>query len=103
MIITKIRLQNWKNFGDVSATCGKRVFLIGPNASGKSNFLDALRFLRDISQDGLKKAVDARGGMKSVRYLGARRPSSVGIVVRLDDKWEYGLYITSTYIALINF
>ena len=95
MIITKIRLQNWKNFGDVSATCGKRVFLIGPNASGKSNFLDALRFLRDISQDGLKKAVDARGGMKSVRYLGARRPSSVGIVVHLDDKWEYGLYFTS--------
>jgi len=95
MIITKIQLKNWKNFGDVNAVCGKRVFLIGPNASGKSNFLDALRFLREVAQDGLKKAVDARGGMKAVRYLCARNPSLVGIIVNLDDTWEYGLSFTS--------
>jgi len=95
MIITKIRLKNWKNFGEVNAVCGKRVFLIGPNASGKSNFLDALRFLRDVAQDGLQKAVAARGGMKAVRYLGARSSSDVGIVVKLDDTWEYGLSFTA--------
>ena len=95
MIFTRIQLKNWKNFGDVNAICGKRVFLIGPNASGKSNFLDALRFLRDVAQDGLKKAVDMRGGMKAVRYLCARNPSDVGIVVQLDDTWEYGLSFTS--------
>ena len=95
MIITKIQLKNWKNFGDVDAVCDKRVFLIGPNASGKSNFLDALRFLRDVSQDGLIKAIDVRGGMKSVRYLCARKPPDVGFVVNLDDTWEYGLSFTS--------
>ena len=95
MIISKIQLKNWKNFGDVNAVCGKRVFLIGPNASGKSNFLDALRFLRDVAQDGLKKAVDMRGGVKAIRYLCARRPPNVGIVIHLDDTWEYGLYFTS--------
>ena len=95
MIITKIRLKNWKNFGEVNADCGKRVFLIGPNASGKSNFLDALRFLRDVAQDGLQKAVAARGGMKAVRYLGAKGPSDVSIAVNLDDTWEYGLSFTA--------
>jgi predicted ATPase len=95
MIITKVQLKNWKNFGDVDANCGKRVFLIGPNASGKSNFLDALRFLRDVAQDGLKKAVDARGGIKAVRYLCARSPSHVSIVVNLDEIWKYGLSFTS--------
>ena len=95
MLITKIHLLNWKNFGDISAVCGKRVFLIGPNASGKSNFLDALRFLRDVAQDGLFKAVNERGGMKAVRYLCARKPSDVGIVINLDDTWEYGLYFSS--------
>jgi len=95
LIITEIQLHNWKNFGDVYAECGKRVFIIGPNASGKSNFLDAIRFLRDVSQDGIKKAVDARGGLKSIRYLGAGKPSNVGIVVHLDDIWEYGLYFTT--------
>jgi len=95
MIITKIRLKNWKNFGEVNADCGKRVFLIGPNASGKSNFLDALRFLRDVAQDGLQKAVAARGGMKAVRYLCARRPPDVRIAVNLDETWEYSLSFTS--------
>jgi predicted ATPase len=95
MIITKIRLKNWKNFGEVDADCGKRVFIIGPNASGKSNFLDALRFLRDVAQDGLQKAVTVRGGIKDVRYLCARRPSNVSIVVNLNDTWEYGLSFTA--------
>lgn len=91
MVITRIQLKNWKNFGDVNALCGKRVFLIGPNASGKSNFLDALRFLREVTQDGLQKAVAVRGGMKAVRFLCARNPSDVCITVDLDDKWEYRL------------
>jgi predicted ATPase len=95
MIITKIQLKNWKNFGEVNADCGKRVFLIGPNASGKSNFLYALRFLRDVAQDGLQKAVAVRGGMKAVRYLCARSPSIVSIAVNLGDIWEYGLSFTA--------
>jgi len=95
MIVTKIQLKNWKNFGDVNVTCGKRVFLMGPNASGKSNFLDVLRFLHDVAQDGLQKAVSVRGGMKAIRYLCVRRQSDVSITVHLSDKWEYVLSFTS--------
>jgi len=91
LIVTNIQLKNWKNFGDVSAVCGKRVFIIGPNASGKSNFLDALRFLRDVVQDGLNKAVSSRGGMRAIRNICARSPSDVSIIISLDDMWEYGL------------
>jgi len=94
MLITRVRLKNWKNFGDVDVACGKRVFLIGPNASGKSNFLDALRFLRDVAQDGLKQAVDSRGGMIAIRYLGARKPPDVVVAINLDDVWEYELSFT---------
>ena len=101
MIISRIQLKNWKNFGDVDAVCGKRVFLIGPNASGKSNFLDALRFLREVAQDGLEKAVKVRGGIKALRYLCARKPSHVKIAVYLDDVWEYGLSFTSDKGKLI--
>lgn len=91
MIITKIVLENWKNFRYADVTCGKRVFLIGPNASGKSNFLDALRFLRDVAEDGLEKAVDKRGGMKAIRFLSARQKPDIKISVTLDDSWEYTL------------
>jgi predicted ATPase len=95
MIITKIHLKNWKNFGEVTVACGKRVFLIGPNASGKSNFLDALRFLHDVAQDGLAKAVSGRGGMKALRFLGARRIPDVTVAVTLDDAWDYSLSFTA--------
>ena len=52
-------------------------------------------FIRDVVQDGLLKAVNERGGIKAVRYLCARKPSDVGIIINLDETWEYGLYFTS--------
>ncbi len=62
MYISQIRLRNWKNFGDAATQLSWRTFLIGPNASGKSNLLDALRFLRELASDGLAPAVARRGG-----------------------------------------
>lgn len=92
MIITRIELKNWKNFAQVDVPCGKRVFVIGPNASGKSNFLDALRFLKDVAQLGLERAVnEQRGGLKAIRYINARQDPNIKIAVTLNDEWRYSL------------
>ncbi len=91
MLITRLRLENWKNFSTAELHCGKRVFIIGPNASGKSNLLDALRFLRDIAKDGLERAVEERGGLKLIRYIEARSKPNITINVMIDDVWEYAL------------
>lgn len=48
----RLRLRNWKNFLRVDVALQDRLFLVGANASGKSNFLDAFRFLRDIALSG---------------------------------------------------
>ena len=65
----------------------RRAFLIGPNASGKSNVLDALRFLRDTAGHGLKEAVRLRGGMGEIRTLQARTPAGLELAVQVgtDD------------------
>ena len=52
MKIRKLSLKNWKNFATVEVEIPDRLFLVGPNASGKSNFLDAFRFLRDLASSG---------------------------------------------------
>jgi predicted ATPase len=96
MLITSVTLKNWKNFREVTAGLGRRVFLIGPNASGKSNFLDALRFLQDVSDIGLAQAVDKRGGITSIRCLAARKDSEVAVQVKLDNTWEYALALGGT-------
>jgi len=95
MQISQLKLTNWKNFTSVDVAIGRRLFLIGPNASGKSNFLDVFRFLRDISTDGLRNAVDSRGGVSSIRSLSARKMNRVMIDVSLhngpQDRWRYKL------------
>jgi predicted ATPase len=96
----RIVLKNWKNFAQVDARIRDRIFLVGPNASGKSNFLDAFRFLRDlvVSGGGLQAAVSnpRRGGVSGIRCLAARRYPDIEISVTLqseDDSspWEYAL------------
>lgn len=44
MIISKIELFNWKNFHRCEVGVQERCFVVGANAAGKSNFIDALRF-----------------------------------------------------------
>src|ERR1700675_138807 len=46
--LTRLKLTNWRNFQSAEVSLAKRAFFIGPNASGKSNLLDAIRFLRDL-------------------------------------------------------
>ncbi|PSQ99909.1 MAG: chromosome segregation protein SMC [Bacteroidetes bacterium QS_9_68_14] len=96
MRVSEIHLQNWKNFKEASASLSRRVFIIGPNASGKSNFLDAFRFLRDVADDGLHQAVKSRGGVTSVRCLAARRSPNIVVGVTLSggdgrEMWHYEL------------
>ncbi|MCP4156228.1 MAG: AAA family ATPase [bacterium] len=89
MIISRIRLKNWKNFKKAGASLGERVFLIGPNAAGKSNFLDAFRFMRDIVKagGGLQKAVRDRGGLKKIRCLYARREPDIELEFHFPESF----------------
>lgn len=87
MFISFIKLRNWKNFSFIEVPLSERLFLVGPNASGKSNFLDVFRFLRDIASSeggGLRKAINIRGGIKKIRCLSARRKTDIEIEVHLS-------------------
>lgn len=99
MLITRLKLKNWRNFRDVDVKLGPRGYLIGANASGKSNFLDVFRFLRTIAQSdggGLQKAVKDRGGLGKLRSLHARKDPEVRIEIELSESasdaeatWRY--------------
>lgn len=98
MQFTRLKLTNWRNFRSADVPLCLRTFIVGPNASGKSNLLDALRFLREIAEDGggLQRAVvEQRGGLKAIRSIHARNVTDVGIeaTVAADDgtEWVYEL------------
>lgn len=103
MIISRIELKNWRNFREVDVRLRERQFIVGPNASGKSNLLDVFRFLRDIAKStggGLQKAIQDRGGTSKVRCLSARRDTEILIGIEIADtaddetpKWKYQIGI----------
>lgn len=104
MLISRLKLKNWLNFKKVDVALRERVYVIGPNASGKSNLLEVLRFLRDVAKPeggGLQKAVKDRGGITKLRSLLARRDPEISIEVELaervdaDPVWRYSLAFRS--------
>ena len=94
-----LRLRNWKNFASCDVELANRVFVVGPNAAGKSNFLDVFRFLRDLATPGggFQEAVRRRGGVSALRCLAARRRTDIEVSVVLHEplagstRWEYEL------------
>lgn len=96
MFVQRLKVENWKNFPKGEVKMSRRLFLIGPNASGKSNFLDIFRFLRDLcltKGGGLRQAVESRGGVSAIRCLAARKYSDILIEVELrDDSGDVWLY-----------
>ena len=104
MIISKIELFNWKNFHRCEVGVQERCFVVGANAAGKSNFIDALRFLRDVAKQGggLQTAVRVRGGITKIRCLAAREKSNVKLAIELSESdsrelcWHYELNFKHT-------
>lgn len=94
---SNLQLRNWKNFASCEVAVARRVFLVGPNASGKSNFLDTFRFLRDLvsPSGGFQEAIRRRGGASAIRCLAARRYPDIEIRVVVEasgiSRWEYEL------------
>lgn len=100
MRFTRLKLENWRNFRSVDIELRRRVFLVGPNAAGKSNLLDVFRFLHDVAdpEGGLPRAVLQRGGVSQIRSLFARRNPNVAIEVDVNGDggpaWSFRLEFT---------
>ena len=104
MRISRIRLSNFKSFQEIDI--GLRPFnvVIGPNASGKSNLVQAFRFIRDIYMNGLENAVSMQGGSEFLPNLSVGSPESrMSISVDCDygpsDFMPAFLFTSSNYLA----
>lgn len=100
MIINRLIAKNWRNFQQIDVRLSERQFIVGANASGKSNLLDSFRFLQNIVKaegGGFQKAIKDRGGISKIRSLAARRDPEVTIEIHLaadsdsSATWIYGL------------
>ena len=90
MVIKKIKVTNFKSFGNLEIELGNFNVLIGPNAAGKSNFVHIFEFLRDIVSSGLNNAVSMQGGVEYLRNINIG--SSERLSINVVSTQELGLF-----------
>jgi predicted ATPase len=63
-MIKRVKIEGYKSFQSLNLALRPLTVIFGPNASGKSNFLDALYFLsRAVNQKNLKEAFEGHRGL----------------------------------------
>jgi len=93
VFLTRVLLRNYRSIKESSVVLGSLTFLVGQNGAGKSNFLDALRFVTESLTSSVEHALLERGGINEVRRRSSGHPTHFGIRLewRLPDGC-HGLY-----------
>jgi predicted ATPase len=92
--ISRVRLRNYKSIAECDVSLGPLTILIGPNASGKSNFLDALSFLARALSTTPNQAVEERGGIDAILRNSPDQTDSFEIEVEINFPWDEDLPAT---------
>ena len=83
----RVTLKNYRSIQSADLVLAPFCVVVGRNGAGKSNFADALVFLRDVASDA-RAAVEARGGVAGLRRHRPSRPADVTIDVRVATSEE---------------
>ncbi len=82
--VKQLSIKNYKSIGTCSASLGCLTVLVGRNGAGKSNFLDALRFVADSLQTSLDHAIKSRGGIDEVRRRSTGHPRNLAVYLKME-------------------
>jgi predicted ATPase len=92
MKIKKIEIKNFKSYKNLNIIFDKFNVLIGPNAAGKSNCIQGIKFFRDIVNEGLDNAVSMQGGIGYLKNLNSNLHSddiSFSIIFEPDKPFKF--------------
>ena len=84
MLISKISLSNFKNFEQIEASLGDINVIVGANASGKSNFIQALKFIQNIRDFGIDNAISLVGGINYLRNFQLKKNKVTSISIHFS-------------------
>ncbi len=88
-MITDLRIEGFKSFGTSQQTLqlGSLNFVVGANASGKTNLISVLKFLQYAVRENVEYAANEFGGVAEVRNKRLRErkhPKPISIKLRID-------------------
>jgi len=89
MLLKSFSIQHYKSIANIHCDNLNPISVfVGSNAAGKSNIIDALRFLRDSIAHGLDHAISMRGGIEVIRQYSPTRPFHTTISVNFMQQFE---------------
>lgn len=88
MGIQRIKVTNFKSFKELEVVLGGFNVLIGANASGKSNFVQIFKFMKDIASHGLDNAVSMQGGVEYLRNINVGATENFSLKVVSDSDFR---------------
>ncbi|MFO8057475.1 MAG: ATP-binding protein [bacterium] len=89
-MISRIEALNYKCLRDVSQSLSGFNILVGPNASGKTTFLEVVSFLGDLVSEGLEAAIFNRtNNFNDLTWKGTGEPFELAVEFKIpEDKKE---------------
>lgn len=91
MAINRIEISNFKSFDKETIELGKFNVIIGANASGKSNFIQIFKFLRDITNHGFDNAISMQGGIEYLRNISVGSARNLSLKIVSDTELRFPL------------
>jgi predicted ATPase len=82
--LRRVKIRNYKSLSKCDIELGTLTVLVGRNGSGKSNFLDALRFVSDALKTTLDHAIKSRGGIDEVRRRSTGHPRNFALELDVE-------------------
>src|SRR5882724_5346141 len=97
--LTRVKIRNYKSIAACDVELAQLTVLVGRNGAGKSNFLDALRFLVEGLETSIEFALRSRGGIEAVRRHSTGHPHNFGIQLEFligpHERARYGFEIAA--------
>lgn len=83
--IRRVRIRNYRSIAYCDVELKPLTVLVGRNGSGKSNFVDAIMFVKDVLRTTFSEALSKadRGGFRSLLYLGSEPSDTFSIELEL--------------------
>lgn len=91
-MLEKIQISHYKSISEAVLELRNVNVLTGINSVGKSNIIDTLSFLRDLSVNGIDYAISKRHGIDSIRQWSKSRPYHITLHANYTDSTGYGFY-----------
>lgn len=83
-LIRQVQIRNYKSIAQLTVNLEPFTALVGRNGTGKSNFIEALEFVKNCLFYSIEFAFMEKGGIDAVRRRSAGHPTNIEITLILE-------------------